>query len=88
MHKYIGTKKKFKYFTFRLTLSLRYDKLFLDNVAKGSHADAKTRIHSVVNLARTYFQWPSLGSKISLKILDIEYVDTILQLASNPGGTL
>ena len=72
----------------RVTLSIRYDKLFLENVANGNHKDAKTRVHSVINLARPYFQWPSLGSKVSLKILDIDYVPEYLQLSDSPGGTL
>ena len=72
----------------RVTLSIRYDTLFLQNVAGGDHAKAKTRVHSVVNLARPYFKWASLGNEVSLKILDIAYVNEYLQLASSPGGTL
>ena len=72
----------------RVTLSIRYDTLFLQNVAGGDHAKAKTRVHSVVNLARPYFKWASLGNDVSLKILDIDYVNDYLQLGSNPGGTL
>lgn len=72
----------------RITLSIRYDNLFLQNVAGGSHATAKTKVHSVVNLARPYFKWASLGNEVSLKILDIAYVNENLQLAGNPGNTL
>ena len=72
----------------RVTLSIRYDNYFLQNVAGGSHATAKTKVHSVVNLARPYFKWASLGNEVSLKILDIGYVDEYLRLGSNPGGTL
>ena len=67
---------------------MRYDNLFLQNVANGDHAKAKTKVHSVINLARPYFEWASLGYKISLKILDLAYVDTNLQLGSDAGGTL
>ena len=80
---------KVTYFIFcRITLSIRYDNLFLQNVAGGDHAKAKTKVHSVVNLARPYFKWASLGNEVSLKILDIAYVKQNLQLAGNPGGTL
>ena len=66
------------YLLCRINLVLRYDNLFLEKF--GSKAAAKTKVKSIINLARPIFQWSSLGSKIGLNILEIMHVDDNFQL--------
>ena len=78
---------KFIYFVcvFRVTLALRYDNLFLENVCGRNHALAKTRVGKIIDLAQTYFlDSATLGTKITLKVKEIEHTDNVLKLR-NPG---
>ena len=75
-------------FLYRINLAIRYDDRFYAKVANYNKNTAVTRIKSIINLARPYFKWTSLGSKINLNILEIKYITGDFQLGSNPGSTL
>ena len=67
---------------FRLTISVQYDNLFLQNVAGGSHPQAKRRVSEIVDLAKPYFQNPkgSLGYDINLNLKEIKHIDNEFRL--------
>ena len=73
------------YIFFRLTLSIRYDSLFLENVCGGDHDCAKNYVYVIVALASTYYQAPdALGTRVFFNIKEIDYVDAKLRLRSEP----
>ena len=65
----------------RVTLSLRYDNLFLNGVCEGDHDKAKQRVEKIANLAQVYFHdSASLGTKITFDIKDINHTNHELRL--------
>ena len=70
------------YIFFRLTLSLRYDRLFLENVCEGDHECALNNVYVIVTLANTYYQAPdALGTRIFFIIKEIDYIDDNFRLS-------
>ena len=66
---------------FRLTLSLRYDRLFLENVCGGDHECAVNNVYVIVTLANTFYQAPdALGTRVFFNVKEIDYVDAKLRL--------
>ena len=63
-----------------MSIALRYDDLFLNNVAGGSHRAAKEKASKVVQLAQVYFSSKSLGTTVELHIVSIKHRDTELRL--------
>ena len=66
---------------FRLTLSIRYDSLFLENVCDGDHECAVNNVYVIVTLANTFYQAPdALGTRVFFNVKEIDYVDAKLRL--------
>ena len=73
----------------RVTLSLSYDNLFLNDVCGGNHAMAKGRVEKIIKLAQGYFlDSATLGTKITLEIKEIKHTNHEFRLreklACNP----
>lgn len=69
--------------SFKVTLALSYDNLFLNNVCGGKHATAKQRVEKIVNLAQTYFlDSATLGTKITLEVKEIKHTNNEFKLRS------
>ena len=65
----------------RLTMSLRYDSLFLENVCAGNHECAVEKVDTIVTLAETYYQAPdALGTKVNFIVKEINHVNNNLTL--------
>ena len=68
----------------RLTLSIRYDSLFLENLCGGDHECAVNNVYVIVTLANTFYQTPDqLGTRVFFDIKEIDYVDAKLRLRSD-----
>jgi len=65
---------------FRLSVALRYDNLYLNNVCNGDHNLAKARAREIINLAQNFYRNPALGTRIELDITSIKYVNTDARL--------
>ena len=72
----------------RITLSLHYDRLFLQNVAGNDRTRAQRKIREIVNLAGPVFKSQSyrLGHQITLQEVDIGYVNDNFRLSGNNVG--
>ena len=65
----------------RLTLSIRYDSLFLENLCGGDHECAVNNVYVIVTLANTFYQAPdALGTRVFFNVKEIDYVDAKLRL--------
>ena len=68
----------------RLTLSIRYDSLFLENLCGGDHECAVNNVYVIVTLANTFYQTPDqLGTRVLFDVKEIDYVDAKLRLRSD-----
>ena len=81
-----------KSFVFSVSIALRYDNLFLNNIGGGDHSVAKSRAREIVTLAQPYFKLAALGTTITLEVTSVKYVNTEARLrgsaACNVGCTL
>ena len=69
---------------FRITLSIRYDSLFLENLCGGDHDCAVNNVYVIVTLANTFYQAPEvLGTRVFFNVKEISYVDAKLRLRSD-----
>ena len=69
------------YLSFRLTLSLRYDRLFLENVCEGDHECAVNNVYVIVTLANTFYQAPdALGTRVFFSVKEIDFIDDNFRL--------
>ena len=59
-----------------VSIALRYDNRFLGNTCNGDHTLAQARAREIVSLAQPFFQDPTLGTSIELKIVSVKYVNT------------
>ena len=72
----------------RLTMSLRYDSLFLENVCAGNHECAVEKVDTIVTLAETYYQAPdALGTKVDFIVKEINHARTKMRLGGGYFGT-
>ena len=78
----------FLIFVSRITLSLHYDRRFLQNVAGNNQATAQRKIREIVNLAGPVFKSQSyrLGHQITLQEVGIGYVNDDFKLSGNNVG--
>ena len=68
-------------FLFRITMSVKYDNLFLYEVCGGDHDLAKSRVEKIVALAQAYYlDVETLGTKVYLSIEEIGHVNAELKL--------
>jgi len=66
-----------------LTLSIRYDTLFLENLCGGDHECAVNNVYVIVSLANTFYQTPdALGTRVFFNVKEIDYFDAKLRLRS------
>ena len=72
----------------RLTMSLRYDSLFLENVCAGNHECAMDKVATIATLAETYYQAPdALGTKVDFIVKEINHAKTKMRLGGGYFGT-
>ena len=72
----------------RLTMSLRYDSLFLENVCAGNHECAMDKVVTIATLAETYYQAPdALGTKVTFFVTEINHARTEMRLEGGDFGT-
>merc|ERR1712241_1523767 len=70
--------------SFTLTIALKYDNLFLQNICGGSHSVAKARAREIVTLAQAFYKdSATLGSTITLNVTSIKHVDASLRLSNS-----
>jgi len=84
----IDLNKKYVPETFELTMSLRYDSLFLENVCAGNHECAMDKVATIATLAETYYQAPdALGTKVTFFVTEINHARTEMRLEGGDFGT-
>ena len=64
-----------------MTLSIKYDNRFLNNVCNGKTNVAYWRVRDIVTMAETYFKMEKkLGTKVTFDIVEIGHVNEDLSL--------
>ena len=66
---------------FSLTISIKYDNLFLRHAAGSKHRAARRKVKEIVHLAQPYFlRSRELGTRINLQVKEIKHVNDRLRL--------
>ena len=67
----------------RVSVALRYDNLFLNNVCGGDHVVAKARAEELLDLAEAFFKMSAaLGATVELDIVNIKHVNSEFRLTN------
>ena len=72
---------------YRVTMSVSYDDLFLNEVCGGDHNLAKSRVEKIVSLAQAYYMdETTLGTKVYFDVKEIDHVPYQLKLSKYGDG--